>query len=96
MVATSNFSREQSPFYIISQEHVERVRQLVRFHADQARLHAVDGAVEVLGGRFFRVRKGLVEERRGVLPKRFGLQDHALPQQALALVRAHGQRLRDR
>ena len=27
------FSREQSPFYIISQEHVERIRELVRLDA---------------------------------------------------------------
>ena len=74
------FSREQSALDVISQEHVEGIRELVRLDPNQARLHAVDGAVEVLGGRFLRVREKFVKQRRCVPPERFGLQDHAFPQ----------------
>mmetsp|Transcript_33817 Transcript_33817/g.104716 ORF Transcript_33817/g.104716 Transcript_33817/m.104716 type:complete len:241 (-) Transcript_33817:378-1100(-) len=71
---------------------MEGIRQLVRLDADQARLDAVDRAVEVLRRRVACVREELVEQRRRVVPEVARLQHHPLPEERLRLVRAHRER----
>mmetsp|Transcript_1361 Transcript_1361/g.4133 ORF Transcript_1361/g.4133 Transcript_1361/m.4133 type:complete len:475 (-) Transcript_1361:197-1621(-) len=89
-----HLAAEERALDVVPQDHVQRVRDLVRLDADAAGRHAVVRAEEVGRRRLGGEREARVEEGRRELPERLGLQHHPLPQQRLRLVHAHGERPR--
>src|SRR2546430_2271494 len=86
-VGRGHGSREQLPLELEAQDDVERVRDLVGIHADQARRDAVERTVKFLerdGRELFGER--LLEARIEEAPRREAASDDVLPEAALGLV----------
>ena len=87
--ATLERAVHEGAFDLDPQHDVEIVGELVRLDADEARLHAGDGAVELVGGHIpERVGKGLLERREMHRPEGRAAGDVVLEQAGLGFVRA--------
>mmetsp|Transcript_5661 Transcript_5661/g.17164 ORF Transcript_5661/g.17164 Transcript_5661/m.17164 type:complete len:353 (-) Transcript_5661:511-1569(-) len=74
-------------------DDVERIRELIGVHADQALLDLVDGLVEILRLQVLRELKAFRDHRAEEGPELHGLPDHPLEEQGHALVDAHAEGL---
>mmetsp|Transcript_28982 Transcript_28982/g.62155 ORF Transcript_28982/g.62155 Transcript_28982/m.62155 type:complete len:240 (-) Transcript_28982:394-1113(-) len=82
-------------FYVVSQNDVEWVSQLVSLHSNEGALYAIDRTVDFFRRIFF---KRFIEARKKFvckLPEGFGEANVAFPEQGLRLVGSHRERLVD-